>query len=238
MTLPSIERIATICARGGSKGIPGKNLVELEGESLVARAVRQARESGIFTVVAVTSEDPDILRAARQAGPDLTIERPYELASDVAGKLDAIRHAVERAESCRNRYFNTVVDLDVTTPLRQPEDIVAVVKHLEQSPSTIVLTATEARRSPYFNLVKLGKDGAPSLPCGEGAVIRRQDSEPVYDLTGAVYAWERDALNHHNMFTPSTRLHLLPKDRAWDIDEPWDLQVVRCLLQPRVKPDI
>lgn len=227
MTDTGATRIATVCARGGSTGVPGKNLLELAGEPLVGRAVRQAREAGIFTVITVSSDDPHILDIGQRAGADFIVQRPFHFASDEAGKLGAILHAVETTEAERNGRFDTVVDLDVTTPLRSPRDIIEVVEQLETTEATIVLTASRTRRSPYFNLVQIDEEGVPSLPCPDNMVARRQDGPPLFDLSGAVYAWTRAALDVGELFTRTTRLYLLPWQRAWDIDEPTDVDIIR-----------
>lgn len=234
MTVQAKRRLGLVCARGGSKGVPGKNLWRLNGEPLVARAVRQAKESGVFDAVAVSSDDEAILEAGRQAGATDFVARPAQLASDSAGKLDVIRHAVEVVEESRGIRFTVVVDLDVTTPLRVPEDIRDVVHRLESSdpPLDAVLTASEARRSPWFNLVSVDADGVPSLPCGDGSLLRRQDSPVSFDLSGAVYAWQRDSLDEPGgLLGPRTRLYVLPPERAWDVDAPMDLLVVQALAQ-------
>jgi len=223
--------LALVCARGGSKGVPGKNLWSLNGESLVARAVRQALESDIFSIVAVSSDDDTILDQGRSAGAQHLIKRPGQLATDGAGKLEVIRHAVRDTEMSLATRFHVVVDLDVTTPLRAVSDIRGVVEILERSDHKAVLTASEARRSPYFNLVELDDAGAPRLPCvvPEG-VVRRQDSPPVYDLSGAVYAWRRAALDGDApLLDGGSRLHVIPSERAWDVDSPMDLTIIQAL---------
>jgi N-acylneuraminate cytidylyltransferase/CMP-N,N'-diacetyllegionaminic acid synthase len=229
--MTSFRRLALVCARSGSKGVPGKNLWSLHGESLVSRAVRQALESELFEIVAVSSDDEAILDHGRRAGAQQSIRRPYSMASDTAGKLDVIRHAVGLVERDTKTRFDTVVDLDVTTPLRVSGDIRDVVKKLEAEDVDVVLTASKARRSPYFNLVELDDQGVPRLPCAaKGSVVRRQDSPPVFDLSGAVYAWRRAALEANTpLVSGRSRIHVLPPDRAWDVDDPMDLLIIEAL---------
>lgn len=224
------RRLAVICARGGSKGVPGKNLLELGGETLLELAVRQARESTLFDVIVVSSDDEVILFTGQRAGADLLVRRPGGLATDAAPKMDAIRHAVHEAEAQYDRTFHTVVDLDVTTPLRLTRDIADVVHLLESSEAGNVVTASRARRSPYFNQVEIADGGVLRVPCGRGDITDRQSAPPVYDLTGAVYAWRRDVLEGGGpLIRPDTLLHIIPSERGWDIDEAVDVDVVAVM---------
>lgn len=223
-------RLAVVCARQGSKEVPDKNRWLFQGRPLVAHAVCSAKDTRIFDAIVVSSDSDDLLNLAREAGADILVGRPADLATDSAPKLDAIRHAVEMAEASLGRQCDVVADLDVTTPLRQPADIVAAVACLDQPGINRVLTASPARRSPYFNQVEVNERGAPSLPCSDGVIVRRQDSPAVFDLSGAVYVWRRTALFQPGPLVQSdARLHVLPTERAWDIDSELDLVIVSAL---------
>lgn len=223
------DRVAVICARGGSKGVPGKNLLEIEGRTLLGHAIAHARASGLFGSIVVSSDDAAVLEEAARSGVEFLIRRPRHLATDDAPKLGVIRHAVDEVESQVGYRFETIVDLDVTTPLRRPADVVAVVHELESSSAGNVLTASPANRSPYFNQVQLD-DAGVRLPCGDGAITDRQSGPRVFDLTGAVYAWRRAVLFMDGPLVRSdTRIHVIPRERGWDIDDPVDLTIVRAL---------
>lgn len=223
-------RIAVVCARGGSKGVPGKNALKLQGTPLISRAVSTAREAAVFDLIVASSDSRDLLELATAAGADLAVGRPAEFATDTASKLDAIRHAVTAAESASGTTCDVVVDLDVTTPLRSATDILDALAVLEDPSVDRVFTASPARRSPYFNQVELDHRGVPSLPCGDGMIVRRQDAPEIFDLSGAVYVWRRAALFQDGpLLQGSPRLHVLPPERAWDIDSEMDLVVVEAL---------
>lgn len=232
-----MNRLCTVCARGGSKGLPGKNLRLVAGLPLIQHTLMQARESGIFTVIAVSSDSPAILEAASGLADEL-IERPAELASDTAGKLPAVRHAAETVESRRRERFSTLVDLDVTSPLRLPVDIVAVVDLLETRGVANVITGALARRSPYFNMVEVDGTGVARLAkAPPGQVVRRQDAPTCFDMNASIYAWRRDAFfAEPAIFYEDTLLFEMPEERSVDIDSDLDLQVVRMLLEERVAP--
>ncbi len=224
--------ICTICARGGSKGVPGKNVRLLAGKPLIAHSVERARECGLFDVIAVSSDSESILDAASQAGATLLIKRPDDLATDQAAKLPVIRHCLLAAEAELKREFEYVVDLDVTSPLRSAEDISDAYRLLIESDAQNVITAMPARRSPYFNMVELDDDGYARLskPSNE-PVVRRQAAPPCYDMNASIYVWRRSALiSGETVFMPRTRLFVMPEERSIDIDTELDFQIVEFLL--------
>ncbi|GAB3414991.1 acylneuraminate cytidylyltransferase family protein [Massilia agilis] len=228
-----MNRICTICARGGSKGVLGKNLRLMHGKPLIAYSIEQAKASGLFNAVVVSSDSAGILEAARQHGADLLIDRPAELATDTAAKLPAIRHAAEAAERALGMRFDTYVDLDATSPLRSAEDIRNAVELLEASGAGNVITAMPARRSPYFNLVEVAQDGSVALSKRPAvAFARRQDAPPCYDMNASIYVWRRPVLfGTDTIFNPDTRLYVMPEERSIDIDSELDFEFVQFLMK-------
>ena len=232
---PDTKRICTINARGGSKGVPGKNLTLIAGVPLLGHSILQAQESQLFDCIAVSSDSGAILEVARNLGA-LGIERPSYLATDSAPKIPAIIHCLEQAEGMTGVSFNTIVDLDATSPLRVAADVTNVVEILESGGVRNVFTASASRRSPYFNQVAQDSQGkwGPVVRLSE-QIVRRQDSPATYDMNASIYAWERDALvSGKSVFLESTAMYLMPEERSWDIDSAFDLQVVRHLLEKRL----
>lgn len=230
-----MKRLCTICARGGSKGVKGKNLRPLLGKPLIVYSIEQAKASGLFELVAVDSDSDDILATARQYGADYVIKRPDELATDQAAKLPAIRHCVSEVERLSKRTFDTLVDLDATSPLRDVDDIRQAVAQLEASGCDNLITAMPSRRSPYFNLVELNAAGKVMLskPLPD-AVVRRQDAPKSYDMNASIYVWRRNALfDFDSIFTETTQLYVMPEERSIDIDSELDFKFVEFLLQNR-----
>jgi len=228
-----MKRLCTICARGGSKGVAGKNLRLLAGLPLLAHSIRQARESRLFDLIAVSSDSEDILRTARTYDADEVVPRPVEMATDTAPKLPAIRHCVKAVEARRGLRFDTLVDLDATAPLRSVEDIRNAVAMLERSTAANLLTGAPARRSPYFNLVELDAQGRVVLskrPAGN--VARRQDAPTCYDLNASIYVWRRSALldGPDSAIGADTILFQMPEERSIDIDSELDFRIVEMLM--------
>lgn len=232
----AVKRLCTICARGGSKGVKGKNLRPLLGKPLLAYSIEQARASGLFDAIAVSSDSDQILEVGRQYGADLLVKRPDELATDQAAKLPVIQHCVTEAERMLGCTFAILVDLDATSPLRSVDDIRAAVALLEDGEAMNVITAMPARRSPYFNLVELNAAGFVGLSKPLATpVVRRQDAPKCFDMNASIYAWRRSVLfESKSIFTSKTALYEMPEERSIDIDSELDFTFVEFILSRNV----
>lgn len=226
-----MKRLCTICARGGSKGVKDKNIRDLLGKPLIAHTILQAKATGLFDVIVVSSDSEAILSVADKWGVDYIVKRPDELASDQAAKVPAIQHCVKEVERERAIKYDVVVDLDVTSPLRSPGDIVEAVKMLEERDASNLITAAPARRSPYFNLVELDDQGFVRLSKSLAIPVnRRQDAPKCYDMNASIYVWKRDALmNKATIFNEDTLLYVMPEERSIDIDSELDFAFVEFL---------
>jgi CMP-N,N'-diacetyllegionaminic acid synthase len=221
--------IATVCARGGSKGLPGKNIRLFDGQPLIAHTITQALACPHIDAVYVSTDDDAIADAARQAGAKVPYRRPAELASDSAAKLPVIEHLVRHLEST-GQSIARVVDLQPTSPLREASDISAALAVHPQAP--LVVSVREAGDNPYFNLVEAGSDGWVHLSKGKGNT-RRQDAPPVYALNGSIYVWQRAALAHaaeHGLWTVDMGVYVMPRWKSVDIDDLEDFEFAQWLL--------
>ncbi|MDA8943026.1 acylneuraminate cytidylyltransferase family protein [Alphaproteobacteria bacterium] len=226
-----MKRLCTICARAGSKGVPNKNLRPLNGVPLINRTVQQARESGLFSGIAVSSDSKEILKAAMDAGADLLVDRPAELATDRADKSPAIVHCARQAEKLMGLRFDTFTDLDVTAPFRTSDDIAGAIALLEQTGAKNVFSAAPSRRSPYFNMVETVENGSAHLvkPLKE-TVLRRQDAPKTYDMNASIYVWRRDVFfPAAPIFTDDVRVFIMPEERSLDIDSEFDWLIATLL---------
>ena len=228
-------RICTICARGGSKGVPGKNLRPLSGRPLLEWSIRQARESKLFRAIVVSSDSDAILQAARSAGADLAVQRPDRLATDEAPKVPVIVHALEQASRWLGAVPDVLVDLDATSPLRIPADIIGAVELLESSNASSVITGSRSRRSPYFNLVEERADGTVGLSKPlVTPVERRQDAPRTFDMNASIYVWRVASFRAApSVFYADTKLFEMPEERSIDIDSELDFRIVSMLLGGR-----
>ena len=225
-------RMASLCVRGGSKGVKGKNSLLLNGEPLLTHTLKQIFDSCLFDYVAVSSDDDNLLKIASDYGCKDIVIRPGVMATDNAPKLPVVRHCVEQIEKRYDTNMDICVDFDATSPLRNIEDIVSVVQLCEEKSVSNVITGMPSRRSPYFNMVELDNNSAPYLSKKpEKSVVRRQDSPKCYDMNASIYAWKRDVLfNNNSIFLDNTRLYVMPEERSIDIDTPIDLKFVEYLM--------
>ena len=225
--------LCTICARGGSTGLTGKNIRMIAGKPLIAHSIESAKKSQLFDMIAVSSDSFQILRVAQEYGADIIVERPHDLSTDNAPKVPAIRHCVEQVENEKKIEISRVIDLDATSPLRLPSDITEAFKLLLDEDVSNVITACPSRRSPYFTMVQLREDGVPKLVKSDGNIyIRRQDTPACFDMNGSIFGWQRHVLAEtDSLFNKNTRLHVMPEERSFEIDSLLDFEIVSFLLE-------
>jgi N-acylneuraminate cytidylyltransferase len=218
--------IAIIPARGGSKGIPNKNLVEVGGQSLVTRAINSAVQSGVVDFVVVSSDDRNILEAAKVAGA-IAIERPAELASDTSAIEDAISHALQKFSE-DHQVPTTLVLLQPTSPLRQSSSISDAVHLFTENDSVgSVYGVTEAEHHPYKTFIATD---STLLPVGsiEDLSRSRQELPKAYRQSGSIYVvGVQDFLAAKSLYLSPVRWIEVSREEAIDVDTPADLEAVR-----------
>ena len=225
-TTTRARTIATICARGGSKGLPGKNILAFAGKPLVVHTIEQALQCGAIDGVYVSTDDDAIAAVAQAAGAIVPYKRPGDLATDEAGKLPVIEHMVRHLEQGGD-IIGRVVDLQPTSPLREAGDIEAAL----EIDAHLVVSVTPAADNPYFNLVEQGADGLVRLSKGDGTG-RRQDAPPVFALNGSIYVWKRTALAHaarHGLWSVRIAPYPMPRWKSVDIDDLEDFEYAQWL---------
>ena len=225
--------LGVIVARGGSKGLPGKNIRQLAGKPLIHYSIETAKQCPSIDEVFVSTDDSDIASIARQAGA-IVIERPAELASDMSPEWLSWRHGIEWVERNYGK-FQYFVSLPATSPLRNVSDVEGANAKLESSLADICISVTPASRSPYFNMVKVLEGETCELVIKpEGAVTRRQDAPDVFDITTVVYiATPAFIKNKESLFSGTVTSVVVPKDRAVDIDDIYDFLLAEAILETR-----
>lgn len=226
--------LGLICARAGSKGVPGKNLKLLAGKPLILHTIDEAKKCKMLDDIIISTDSEEITNIGKKEGISVPFKRPSDLSSDTAGKWDVFRHALLEYERTSNQTVDYLVDLDVTAPLKTNEDITSVINFaLENPDADIVYCGYEPERNPYFTMVEINKDGnAMLVKTSETALVRRQDAPKVYSLSAAVLAIKRDALLKYDHWTEAkTKIFPLPRERAIDIDSELDLKIVECLMK-------
>ena len=228
---------AFIFARGGSKGLPGKNTRLLAGKPLIGWAVEQALAVPAIDRVIVSTDTSEIAAAAQAYGAQVPFVRPARLALDTTPELEAWCHALNYLRKTENRLPEAFVSVPATAPLRKPADISACIDLFAQGGSDVVLTITHARSNPWFNMVAYAQDGtiAP-VNNPEGTVMRRQDAPHVMDISTVAYVADpKFVLAGNRIFSGRVRGVVRPPEHAIDIDTALDFEIADFLMHKRLE---
>lgn len=225
-----MKTYAFVFARGGSKGLPGKNLLEIGGISLIGRAIRTALAVPDIQRVIVSTDDPAIAEEARRHGGETPFVRPAELARDDSPEWASWRHAVQWLSDSGDK-FDEFVSVPATAPLRWPEDIANALTIFRKGTCDLVMSITEAQRSPYFVIVAEQADGffqpAMTLP---HPVHRRQDAPVVFDVTPVAYVTSpAHIMNVSGYYEGRVLPNFVPRERAVDVDTDIDFFVAEAI---------
>lgn len=225
--------VGAICVRGGSKGVPRKNLRTLSGIPLIAHTIKCAQTCSILQRVVVSTDDEEIADTARQYGVEVPFMRPSSLAQDDSSKWPVFQHLVLTFEQMIGQKIDVLVDLDTGVPLRQPNDITGCVKRLLVEEADVIATAYEADRNPYFNMVEIDEEGFGKIVKQQTKpIVCRQAAPRVYSLSPSVYAIRRDALwKYEHWSEAKLQIYVIPRKRAIDIDSELDFSLVEYMMQ-------
>ncbi|EPC3541700.1 acylneuraminate cytidylyltransferase family protein [Aeromonas hydrophila] len=228
-----MKNFAFIFARGGSKGLPGKNIRPLAGKPLIQYSIETAMASPSISQVFVSTDDPAIAYVAASLGA-VVIERPAELATDTSPEWLSWQHAIEWVIAHYGT-FDGFISLPATSPLRSVLDVEAAITKRHGQNADICISVTPANRSPYFNMVKETMDGFVELvikPSGE--IVRRQDTPQVFDITTVVYSTTPTfVLENYGLFSGKVTSIEVPKERAVDIDDIYDFKLAEAIIGER-----
>jgi CMP-N-acetylneuraminic acid synthetase len=230
-----MKATAFIFARGGSKGLPGKNIRPLGGKPLIAWSIEHALAVKRIGRVIVSTDSEEIAAAAREYGAEVPFIRPTELALDNSPEWAAWRHALSYLLDKNGALPEVMVSVPATAPLRLPIDIENCLDEYEKGDVDMVITVSDAHRSPYFNMVKTNADGTVGLVIPpQSAIARRQDAPTVFDMATVAYVVRpKFVMTHNALFEGRVRAVQVPTERAIDIDTLLDFQIAECLLNIR-----
>ena len=229
-----MKNYAFIFARGGSKGLPRKSIKMLAGKPLLQYSIEVGLACSSIEKVFVSSDDLEILDVAKGCGAEV-ITRPVELAQDATPEWLAWRHAIDYVID-RYGEFDSFVSLPPTSPLRSVQDVESAIDTLNNSDADICISITPASRSPYFNMVSVESNGFLELAITpDDAVVRRQDSPSVYDVTTVVYVSSPSFIkNAYGVFSGKAVGVLVPKERAVDIDDYYDFLMAEAIIKEKI----
>ncbi|MCK6604149.1 MAG: acylneuraminate cytidylyltransferase family protein [Ignavibacteriaceae bacterium] len=227
--------LITICARGGSKGIPGKNIRHLNGKPLIYYTFKHAQELKEYlnADIQLSSDSDEIISTLVQVGYVTQYKRPSELATDTAGKLEVIKDALIFAENHFNTEYDYVIDLDVTSPLRNCQDLIQAARMLEEDAVALnIFSVNVASRNPYFNMVEVKSDGYYHLVKNESKILTRQSAPAVYDMNASFYIYRRNFFNTKNITAISEKslIYVMPHI-CFDLDHEVDFEFMEYLMK-------
>ena len=223
--------VSVIPARGGSRGVPRKNIRALGGKPLLAYSIQTALECRLIDRVVVSTDDAEIADVARRYGAEVPFMRPAALATDESPEWLSWQHAIRALST--DEGMDVFTCLPPTSPLRAVEDVERCIQRLVSTDADVVISVTPASRNPSFNMVTLDDQGRARLMVPPKAPVhRRQDAPPAYDITTVAYA-ARPAfvLRASSLFEGCVHAVSVPPERAVDIDTELDLRFAEFLLE-------
>jgi CMP-N-acetylneuraminic acid synthetase len=226
-----MKTFAFIFARGGSKGVPGKNIRNLDGKPLLVHSIEVAKSIDEISRIFVSTDDQNIADIGVDCGAEI-INRPAEFSQDNSPEWMAWRHAVKWLED-KGELFDRFVSLPTTSPLRNKGDVIKCLNLLDKQ-TDIVVTMTDTSRSPYFNMVSKEGECIKLLAKSEKGYSRRQDVPLAYDMTTVAYVTRPDFIKNSNkVFDGRVKAVLIPKERAIDIDDEIDFKMAEMLIREK-----
>lgn len=230
---------AIITARGGSKGIPGKNLRPAAGKPLIAWTIETALAATSLDRVIVSTESPEIADVARRHGAEAPFMRPADLAQDHTPGIEPVLHAVQWLEENEGYQPDIIVLLQPTSPLRIPEDIDRAIELIHEKSADAIVSVTPAEAHPYWMKQIDGSGRMTDFIKLEQPIDRRQDLPEVYVLNGAIYLARYEVLVEQKTFyTDNTLCLVMPIERSLDVDTPWDLYLADLILRDRLGHEV
>lgn len=224
--------LAIVPARGGSKGLPGKNIRPLAGLPLIAHSIRFAQMCPEVGRCVVSTDSEEIAEVARRYGAEVPFMRPAELASDEAGIMPVIRHATVEVERLSGQKFSAILLLQVTNPVREREDLLRGIELLGSDPAADgVIAVSRPDFNPRYVCLE-ERDGYAAPAFSDKVYTRRQDVPEVFRISGSLYMWRRDYIMNADFTRVEKKIKMLevPADRTIDIDFLRDIQVAEALI--------
>lgn len=228
--------VALVCARGGSKGLPQKNIRSFVGKPLIAHSIEMALTSNLIADVIVSTDDEEIARVAKNYGASVPFMRPAKLSGDSAPEWHVWQHALSWLFD-QGRDVEALVVLPPTAPLRSLEDVNGAIEMFLNNKCDGVVCGTDAHRNPLFNMVKIDDEQRCTLAMSRTARFsRRQDAPTFYDLTTVCYVMSPDYVRlHQHLFDGDIRMFHVPLQRSVDIDSIFDFELAEFIHQKTVK---
>ena len=221
--------LALIPARGGSKGLPGKNIKDFAGKPLIARTIDMAMESQVFDRIIVSTDDNEIASVSKRYGAEIPFIRPSEIACDDTPVIKVMLHALETLEKTENYHVAHMMLLQPTSPLRNSQDIVNAVELFKEKKADAIISVYETHHHPFFSKT-LGNNGNLIDLMGKSENIPRQKYPKALILNGAIYLFKTNLIKSIGSFyTEKTFPYIMPHERSLDIDTELEFQMAEWI---------
>lgn len=227
-----MKTLYVIPARGGSKGIPGKNIKPLAGKPLIGYSVDVARALADDADICVTTDDADIISVVEAMGLNVPFVRPASLATDQSGTYEVLIHALDFYKE-KGVHYDRLVLLQPTSPFRTVDDVRRCME-LYTPDIDMVVSVKPAATNPYYNAFETDENGFLHISKGEGNYTRRQDAPKVWEYNGAVYVINTDSLRRMKLGEfPRRRMCEMSAEHSIDLDTPTDWLIAEALMKQR-----
>tara|TARA_X000000368_G_scaffold328534_1_gene265566 strand:- start:3614 stop:4312 length:699 start_codon:yes stop_codon:yes gene_type:complete len=223
--------IVFIFARGGSKGVPKKNIRKISGKPLIVHAIDLAKKLNFVNDIIVSTDCKEIARISEKYGAKVPFLRPKSLSDDDSNELDAWKHAIMKYEKIFNKKIDTFISLPPTAPLRSIKDVSKCYELYKDQSCDLVVTVKNSKNNPYFNMIEIGKNGFGKIVAKSAKINRRQDAPKVYDMTTVAYVGNKNyILNTNHLLDGKFNFIVVPEERAIDIDSELDFELAELVL--------
>ena len=220
-----------IPARGGSKGIPRKNIKPLNGKPLIYYAIDTARAVTTDENICVSTDDMEIKSVVELYGLKVPFLRPEELSTDTAGTYEVLLHALDYYEK-QGKQYKVVLLLQTTSPFRTAEQVKDALAIYDKSDADMVVSVKECPANPYYNVFEEDMDGYLHVCKGDGNIFRRQDAPKVYEYNGAIYIMDAHTLKHMHMHKIPHRVkYVMDAKSSFDLDTMQDWEMAEMMLK-------
>lgn len=210
------DTLFLIPARGGSKGIPHKNIKPLDGKPLIHYSIEYARLFTSDENICLSTDDPKIIECANQIGLDVPFIRPTEYSTDTASSFEVMKHAIQFYEQKGVKYKKLIL-LQPTSPFRKKEHLTEAFEVFDDK-TEVVVSVYEVKHNPYFNLYEEPNNGLLKISKGDGQFTRRQDCPPVYAFNGSIYIFNIDKLMFSNTFKDFAKIKKYIMSEVFSVD--------------------
>ena len=237
--IAAMRTLCVISARGGSRGLPGKNIRPLLGKPLIVWSIEQALATPGVDRIVVSTDSAEIATVARRAGAETPFLRPDYLSTSEAGKFDVFKHALTSCEKHYDEEYEFYLDLDCTSPLRDVSDISACIaqfRDLKQKGVDGVVSICTARKNPYFNLLEADNSGALKISKQlSSTIVRRQDAPPVYEHVASIYVFSPAYIRSASyLLDGHMEGYDIGSEKSLDVDSNFDFLLIEYLMKRKL----